>query len=79
MSWCRTNISVGPAECGGAVWLEFDGVHRLCDLWVNGVLLGHHGSGHTGFQFRLDGLLHVKLDGTPNLLAVRVDPRANEG
>ena len=49
MSWCRTNISVGPAECGGAVWLEFDGVHRPCDLWVNGVLLGHHGSGHTGF------------------------------
>ena len=57
----------------------FSSRYRASDFWLNGEYLGHHSSGYTGFRFRVDGLSFAKLDGTPNLLAVRVDPRANEG
>ena len=36
-------------------------------------------SGYTSFRFRLDTLDFVLMDGRPNTVAVRVDPRANEG
>ena len=46
VSWYRTNFSVESDERSGALWLEFDGVYRAADFWLNGVLLGHHTSGY---------------------------------
>lgn len=79
VSWYRTTFSVAHSERAGAIWLEFDGVYRAADFFLNGELLGHHSSGYTSFRFRIDRLTYAKLDGAPNVLAVRVDPRANEG
>lgn len=51
---------------------------RSSDVWLNGLHLGHYGSGYMGFRYRVDdkGLM---TDGSDNVIAVRVDPRANEG
>jgi beta-galactosidase len=77
VSWYRREINI-IASGSEAVWLEFDGVYRAADFWMNGQYLGHHSSGYTSFRFRLDTVSFVKM-GASNLLAVRVDPRANEG
>ena len=84
VSWYRRSFSVPPLAAGeagaGAVWLEFDGVYRAADVWLNGEHLGHHSSGYVGFRFRLDGLACFRAGrGASNVVAVRVDPRANEG
>jgi hypothetical protein len=69
------------------VFLEFDGIYRSADLWINSHFLGHHSSGYTDFRFRfrLDTLPFLYKPGggaglqPTMLLAVCVDPRANEG
>ena len=73
ISWYRRSFSLEQNLLDKAIWLEFDGVFRASDVWVNGIHLGHHSSGYTGFRYQLRQLK------AKNVVAVRVDPRANEG
>jgi beta-galactosidase len=75
ISWYRRHVSVERSVLSKTVWLEFDGVFRASDVWLNGVHLGHHSSGYTGFRYRIDN----KGLAAENVIAVRVDARANEG
>ncbi len=61
---------------GKKVWIDFDGVYRNADVYLNGVKLGHQNSGYAGFRIDLSNRLDF---GLPNVIAVRVDPRKNEG
>lgn len=54
---------------GPVTLLEFDGVYQQSDVWLNGVFLGHHNFGYTGFE--VDLTAHLKEG--DNVLAVRVD------
>ncbi len=61
------------------VWLRFDSINYLADVWLNGQKLGSHEGGHLPFQFevterlrREDNLLVVRVDG--NLAPERVPP-----
>ena len=68
---------VPPASMQGkSVWIEFEGVYRNATFALNGQVLGHHASGYIGVRFDLSKQLEF---GKPNVLAVRVDPRENEG
>ena len=68
-----------PAAAKGAqLYLEFDGVYRSSDMWLNGCFLGHHSSGYTSFRYRIDNATGFNAVGS-NVLAVRTDPRGNEG
>jgi hypothetical protein len=78
VSWYRKKFTLEESFSSKTVWLEFEGVFRSSDFWLNGKHLGHHSSGYTGVRFELDSDSGVKF-GQPNLLAVRIDPRANEG
>jgi hypothetical protein len=35
------------------VWIDFDGVYKNSDVWLNGVFLGHHTSGYVAFRYFL--------------------------
>lgn len=50
--------------------LFFYGVNYQCEVWLNGELAGSHVGGFTPFEIDVTGLL---LDGSENLLVVRVD------
>lgn len=78
VSWYRKHFTLPKFPQGTQIVLEFDGVYRNSDLWLNGQWLGHHDSGYVNFDFRLDNLAFFKPT-DENVLAVRVDPRANEG
>ena len=61
---------------GKSVWIDFDGIYRNASIYLNGKKLGDHSSGYIGVRFDISKLLEF---GKPNVLAVRVDPRRNEG
>jgi beta-galactosidase len=66
-----------PAQ--GKRWLlQFDGVMRDADFWVNGFWLGHHTSGYTGWTVDISDFLHDPQDG-PNVVLVRTDIGQAEG
>ena len=78
--WYRKHFMV-PSAAGDLAWLTFDGVYRGCLVWLNGVLLAHHASGYTSFHVDLTnctGALQCG-PGLPNVLAVWVNPRRDEG
>lgn len=80
--WYRKHLSELPAWQGKRVNLEFDGVFRVAELFVNGRWVGEHASGYTGFTFDITDYLHSG----DNVVAVRVNnlwnprlaPRAGE-
>ena len=74
--WYRKEISIPAADQGRRLWLEFDGVYRDSQMWLNGHFLGRHVSGYTGFRYDISG---IAQPGTNNLLVVRVDPTDFEG
>jgi len=75
-AWYRKTISIPADEPGRRLWLEFDGVYRDSQMWLNGHFLGRHVSGYTSFHYDISD---VAKPGTNNLLVVRVDPTQFEG
>jgi len=71
IGWYRKSFALPAALRGRVVTLSFDGVYRDSDVWINGVHLGHRPSGYTGFGYDLTP--HLRFDGRPNVIAVRVD------
>ena len=54
--WYRRSISIpehGPDEC---VILHFGAVDQVCEVRLNGTLLGRHEGGYLPFSFTLDGM-----------------------
>src|SRR5665213_2386325 len=74
--WYRKTISIPAADRSRRLWLEFDGIYRDSQMWLNGHFLGRHVSGYTSFNY--DVTKFVKF-GASNLLVVRVDPTQFEG
>jgi len=76
VGWYRRLFVLPPEAAGQRVWLEFDGVYRDCEVWVNGHLVAANTSGYVGFRADLS---EVAVFGVPNAVAVRVDASEFEG
>lgn len=70
VAWYRKTFTLPPDWAAQRVSVEFDGVSRSSQVWLNGQRLGEHAYGYTPFSFDLTPWL--KADGE-NVLAVRVD------
>jgi len=68
IAWYRKTFTLPEDAKGKRVFVQFDGVYMDSDVWLNGVHLGKHPYGYTGFQYALTP--HLKPGG--NVLAVRV-------
>ena len=75
-AWYRKTFTLPASDKGKAVWVDFDGAYRDSTVWLNGVLLGNHPSGYTGFRYDLSKAAHF---GGSNVLAVHVNPHKAEG
>ena len=71
IGWYRKSFSVPEAGGGRRVSLEFDGVYRDSDVWINGHHLGHRPYGYSSFEY--DVTPYLKAGNQSNLVAVRVD------
>lgn len=67
--WYRKEFDVPQNWDNKKVELEFEGVFQVADIYVNGVHVGTHEGGYTGFVYDITD----KLQTGKNLVAVRVN------
>jgi beta-galactosidase len=76
VGWYRKHLVIPESDRNRILKLDFDGVFRDSEVWLNGQSLGKHPSGYTPFSYDITKLVKIGAD---NVIAVRVDPRKGEG
>lgn len=74
-AWYRKTFVSKAQKAGKRFFLYFEGVGSYATVWLNGKKVGSHAGGRT--TFTLDITEAIKLNGKPNVLAVRADHPAN--
>ena len=75
-AWYRKHFFIPASDQGKILQLDFDGVFRDSEVWLNGQFLGRHPSGYTPFYY---DITKVARCGAENVITARVDPRQFEG
>ncbi|MHC4418250.1 MAG: glycoside hydrolase family 2 TIM barrel-domain containing protein, partial [Planctomycetota bacterium] len=70
VGWYRKSFHIPSSDFGRRLSVEFDGVYRDCEVWLNGFSLRRHLSGYTSFGIDITDYVNY---GESNLLVVRVD------
>jgi beta-galactosidase len=76
IGWYRKTFALLPADSGKRLSIQFDGVFRDCQVWLNGFYLGRNESGYVGFEYDITDYVQFKQE---NVLIVRVDASQFEG
>lgn len=71
VAWYRKTFQLVDTAKGKQLYIDFDGVYRNSEVWINGHYLGKRPSGYTSFRY--DITPYVKIGKQANVLAVRVD------
>ncbi|MFC1737719.1 beta-galactosidase GalA [Planctomycetota bacterium] len=75
IGWYRKSFAIPREDSGRRITIEFDGVFRDCDVWLNGHPVWHHQSGYTSFGVNVSDYINY---GDKNVLVVRVDASGAE-
>lgn len=76
IGWYRKHFTVSKKDSGQRFQIQFDGVFRDAQFWVNGFYLGNNKSGYTGVAYDITDYLNYDEE---NVLVVRVDATQYEG
>ncbi len=76
IGWYRKQFTVAKKDSSQRFQLQFDGVFRDAQFWLNGFYLGNNKSGYVGVAYDVTDYV---LYGKPNTLVVRVDASQYEG
>ncbi len=76
VGWYRKSFNLPSEDYGKHIWLQFDGIFRNSQVWVNGFYLGHEVSGYATKTYDISEYLNY---GGENLICVRVDASLEEG
>lgn len=76
IGWYRKHFRVNPADSAMRFQVQFDGVFRDAQFWLNGFYLGRNTSGYVGCSFDVTNYLRFQGD---NVLVVRADATQYEG
>jgi beta-galactosidase len=76
VGWYRKHFVVPASDLGRKIDIQFDGIFRDSQVWINGYYLGRQTSGYTTARYDLTD--YLKYDGE-NVVAVRVDATMEEG
>lgn len=80
--WYRKTLKMSCLSQDRRFSLEFDGVFRVAEVFVNGHKVGVHKGGYTGFTFDITSMLvpgkNVLAIRVNNLWNARLNPRAGE-
>jgi beta-galactosidase len=71
VGWYRKTFSVAERDTSRLVFIEFDGVYRNSEVWINGHYLGKRPYGYSSFTYELTPQL--RYGPASNVIAVRVD------
>lgn len=78
IGYYKKYFTIPQSDMGRKITIEFDGVYRNSDMWLNGHYLGNHKSGYVPCNYDLTDVVNYGEEGT-NLLVVKVNPNENEG
>ena len=76
IGWYRKHFSVNRKDSGHRFQIQFDGIFRDANIWVNGFYLGNNKSGYVGAVYDITDYINFDRD---NVLVVRVDATQYEG
>ena len=71
IGWYRKTFRIPESLSSRKLFIEFDGVYRSSDVWINGHHVGRRPYGYSSFEYDLTP--HLNFGAQPNVLAVRVD------
>ncbi len=74
IGWYRKTFKLPAASKGKRISIEFDGVYRNSEVWINGHYLGKRPNGYISFRYELTPFL--KFGAYNNVIAVKVDNSA---
>ena len=70
IGWYRKTFVIPASSKGKYLAINFDGIYRDAEVWVNGHFLGERPNGYIAFQYELSPYLNY---GAKNTIAVRAD------
>lgn len=70
IGWYRKTFTVPSSSINKITRIEFDGVYKNSEVWINGHYLGKRPYGYINFSYDLTPYLNI---GKPNVIAVKVD------
>lgn len=76
VSWYRKHFTLDGFFADKKIYVRFEGVATIADVYVNGRYVGNHKGAYTEFTFDITD--YVKTDGSDNVIAVRVDSEKQE-
>ncbi len=71
VGWYRKTFALSDSNKEKLTFIEFDGVYRNSEIWINGHYLGKRPYGYSSFEYELTPFLKYGSD--KNVLAVKVD------
>jgi beta-galactosidase len=71
MGWYRKTFSLPDSSKGKNIFIDFDGVYRKSEVWINGHSLGMRPSGYISFRYNLTP--YLKFGSAKNIILVKVD------
>ncbi|MDQ6762138.1 MAG: beta galactosidase jelly roll domain-containing protein, partial [Bacteroidota bacterium] len=76
IGWYRKHFSIDRKDSGQHFQIQFDGIFRDANVWINNIYLGNNKSGYIGFAYDITDFINYDKE---NVLVVRVDAMQYEG
>jgi beta-galactosidase len=76
IGWYRKNFFIDKADSTKRLSIQFDGIFRDANIWINGFYLGNNKSSYIGVEYDISD--YIKY-GKENTIVVRVDATQYEG
>jgi len=71
LGWYRKTFTIPASDKSKKIFIDFDGVYRNSEVWINGHYLGKRPYGFSSFRYELTPYLKYGAD--KNVIAVKVD------
>ncbi len=69
IGWYRKTFTLPTVSKNNSVFIQFDGVYKNSEVWINGHYLGKRPNGYISFQYNITSFLQSKN----NIIVVKVD------
>ena len=76
IGWYRKHFKISRDDSGQRFQIQFDGIFRDAQVWVNGFYLGNNKSGYIGVAYDITDFINFDRE---NVLVVRADATQYEG
>jgi len=76
IGWYRKKFKLEKSDSGRRYQLQFDGIFRDANIWINGFYLGNNKSGYLGVNYDVTDFLNFESN---NVIVVRADASQYEG